>query len=905
MRPIKLILFGLVLIIFHIFDNQIVNSFENDFDWPKPAKEAKPATYWWWMGSAVDKENISRELTTLAKAGFGGVHIIPIYGVRGWEKSFIPYLSDEWLDVLVYTINESKKLDMFVDMTMGTGWCFGGPSVNDSEANASVVVKQFTLNPGESFKEKLNKTRVQAIVGFDKNGGWSNLIDALDLNGVLKWQTTLEPVELFIIEQKPSGQRVKRAAPGGEGHMLNLFYLQSMRNYLQWFEDAFKKINVYPRALYHDSYEYRSDWSPDLLSEFAKRRGYKLESKLNLLFSKTNVSDDVSRVKSDYRETLSDMMIENTLPLWVKWCHDHNIIVRNEAHGSPGNILDLYALADIPETEMFRDDRNILISKFASSASHVMGKKYTSSETGTWLKEHFTGTLADMKTLIDDLFLSGVNHIFYHGTCYSPKNAEWPGWQFYASFEMNDRNPIWYDVPALNSYVTRVQSVLQLGVPDNKVLLYWPIYDFWHNASGMVQQLTVHAKSWFENQPICRCANLLWTNGYSFDYISDRQLNAAEFKNKKIITPGAEYDVIVVPGCTYMPLNTLERLIKLADSGATIIFETKLPDDVPGFCSLAERRASFRRLLAKLKNGYAVGDMVKYPAGNGMIIVGELVDALQHIGMRPEEMVVMHQLNFVRRKFNDDYYYFIVNKSKTNIEAWVPITVQGKSVLMMDPLTGCVGIANTRNQTLTNMLVLINLPAGHSVVLKVLTSKECSGDKWKYWKDAGPSRDITGSWKIDFIQGGPILPSTKQIDRLVSWTELNDPETESFAGTAKYTTKFDLHNLTNRFWKLNLGKVCNSARVYLNGTYKGTVFMPPFEVIVDNIKSNENLLEIEVTNIAANRIRDLDRRKIKWRAFYDINYVNIDYKQFDASDWPVAESGLLGPVTLTPITLHD
>jgi hypothetical protein len=81
--------------------------------------------------------------------------------------------------------------------------------------------------------------------------------------------------------------------------------------------------------------------------------------------------------------------------------------------------------------------------------------------------------------------------------------------------------------------------------------------------------------------------------------------------------------------------------------------------------------------------------------------------------------------------------------------------------------------------------------------------------------------------------------------------------------------------------------------------------MPPFEVIVDNIKSNENLLEIEVTNIAANRIRDLDRRKIKWRAFYDINYVNIDYKQFDASDWPVAESGLLGPVTLTPITLHD
>src|SRR5262249_6951753 len=137
--------------------------------------------------------------------------------------------------------------------------------------------------------------------------------------------------------------------------------------------------------------------------------------------------------------TVSEL-IDESLSQWVKWSHEHGFIARNEAHGSPANLLDLYGLADIPETEMFSKDRSKLISKFASSAAHITGKQLVSAETGTWLKEHFTETLADLKYLADDMFLSGVNHIFYHGCCYSPDEAAWPGWVFYASTEMNPRN---------------------------------------------------------------------------------------------------------------------------------------------------------------------------------------------------------------------------------------------------------------------------------------------------------------------------------------------------------------------------------------------------------------------------------------------------------------------------------
>ena len=93
-----------------------------------------------------------------------------------------------------------------------------------------------------------------------------------------------------------------------------------------------------------------------------------------------------------------------------------------------------------------------------------------------------------------------------------------------------------------------------------------------------------------------------------------------------------------------------------------------------------------------------------------------------------------------------------------------------------------------------------------------------------------------------------------------------------------------------------------SARVFVNGEQAAVLYSIPFRVPVGRfLNSGRNRLEIEVTNLSANRIRDLDIRKVEWKIFHDINFVDHNYTNFDASNWPLTPSGLLGPVSLTPM----
>jgi len=223
----------------------------------------------------------------------------------------------------------------------------------------------------------------------------------------------------------------------------------------------------------------------------------------------------------------------------------------------------------------------------------------------------------------------------------------------------------------------------------------------------------------------------------------------------------------------------------------------------------------------------------------------------------------------------------------------------------MDPLTGRSGGAAWRPCRAGQTEVRLNLPPGASIILQTFDSLELPGPIEPDWEASGASTAVQGQWKVEFISGGPELPAPFTTEQLASWTELGGTNARSFAGTARYTLKFsapgDRLKAGLQAFQLDLGKVFQSARVRLNGRDCGTLFTPPFRVLVDNLRPADNVLEVEVTNTSANRIRDLDLRGVPWQNFHDINFVNLHYQKFDASNWPLADSGLLGPVTLTPV----
>lgn len=912
------ILFLLVMVIGCAPENK-----QSELNLPVGNNECKPWTYWWWMGSAVDKENLSQLLETYNKAGIGGVHIIPIYGVKGDEERFIDYLSPEWLEMLEFTVAEAEKLGMGVDMSTGTGWPFGGPSVTVEDQDARVVIDTFKVEKGVPFINKF-EIPLQALMAYSNEGEVVDLTEKVSGDGVLNWMAPEGDWELFAVSQRFSRRDVKRAAPGGEGDAVNPFSRRALMNYLPVFDKAFADYQgEMVRCLYHDSFEYGGDWSDDLFDEFEIRRGYDLREHLPALLGR-GADDYVARIKSDYHETKSDLLLENFIIPWVKWSHEKGCITRNQAHGSPGNLLDLYAAADIPETEIFgpsgfeipglrtnqgfhqifhNTPPNPLMIKFSSSAAHVTGKKLVSSESCTWLDEHFQVSLSQVKPEIDQLLVSGINHVFYHGMAYSPADAEWPGWLFYASTNFSPSNNFWRHFPELNRYITRCQSVLQSGKSDNDVLLYFPVYDVWHNKEGMRLGLQVHnLDKWLFNTPFHETSKTMWNRGFTFDYISDRQLTDAKVTGKSIIINDSEYPVMVVPDCNLMPVETLENLKELAKSGATIIVVKDLPRDVPGFGDLESRREQFRKAMDELKlvdsqlPGVRQADI-----GKGRFLIGGNIEEMLALVDVSREPVVDAGISFIRRVHKGGYYYFLTNLGKETLDNWVTLGVKAKSAQLFDPRSSRAGIADLQEGEAGKVQVYLQLQPGESCILQTFSTKKINGPKWKYLHVNGEPYEIKGEWSVDFIEGAPEFPTGFKTEQLNSWTEFGDSTTKNFSGTARYSITFDKPEQQADDWLLDLGKVRESASVKVNGQLSGVLWSFPFRIdIGDALHEGENMLEIEVTNLSANRIAEVDRRKVPWKKFYDINYVNIRYEPFDASGWKPMDSGLIGPVNLIP-----
>ncbi len=937
----KLLSLAILVTLISIFSCTTKQQSNFKAEWPSVSNVTHPWTRWWWHGSAVTKKDLNANMEELKKAGFGGVEVTAIYGTKGYEKKDISFFSPEWMKIFKYTLEEGQKLGLEVDLNNASGWPFGGPWVSAADACKEVKYKTYTLKSGKKLNEKVEfiqqplvravghkvdisqvkfpissntnlqelaldqvrfkrKLPLQVLIAYDENGEKIDLTNNVKKDGTLDWTAPDGNWKLYAVFQGWHGKMVERASKGGEGNVIDHFSENAVKHYLGYFDKNAEGVQLNGiRAFFNDSYEVddsqgEADWTPLFFEDFKKYRGYDLKDYLPALFG--NDSEEMNdRVLCDFRETISDLLLDKFTKVWRQWSRKYNAVVRDQAHGSPANILDLYAESDIPETE----GESALRMKMATSAGHVSGKPLISAEAATWLNEHFLSTLSEVKKSFDRYFANGVNHLVYHGTPYSPVSAEWPGWLFYASVHFAPTNTWWEDLKTINAYVTNCQSFLQSSKPANDVLLYFPIYDAWsQKGKSMLEHFG--AKDEVLTKGL---GQMLLKNGYTFDYISDKQIDQLTVDDNKILSNNSEYKTIIIPDCDYISLTTIQKIISLAKAGATVIMQNDFPKDVPGLNDLKHRQEVYQNIKSEIKfnsqNDYATSQV-----GDGKLIKGnDLKTILNDIKVLPETMV-KDGLWFNRVNREEGICYFISNWGDKDIDQWIQVRSTGKVAVWFNPMNKQFGKAEVRNLSEGHPEVYLKLRKGETLILQWYPTEQ-NIDDYKVYEKTSDVINLDGEWKINFVKGVPTLPDSYTTKKLESWTEHSN-ELRWFSGTASYKTTFVKPDFKAAAYLLNLGKVCESADVYLNGKKLATLVGPEYQLTITADKlQDKNNLELQVTNLMANRIIDMDKKGINYKKFYNVNFAAHDRKDMDknglftAKNWKPLESGLIGPVTLT------
>jgi hypothetical protein len=402
-------------------------------------------------------------------------------------------------------------------------------------------------------------------------------------------------------------------------------------------------------------------------------------------------------------------------------------------------------------------------------------------------------------------------------------------------------------------------------------------------------------------------AQALLDAGYAFDLVSDRQLAGVAYAGGALRAAGLPYGVVVVPETRFVPAETFEKLTALARQGATVVVRKSLPADVPGLADLDARRRQLKQLTDALHFESTSDSGVRSArVGAGRVLLGEDLPRLLAFARVRREPLVDSGVQFARRADEGGAVYFIDNRGDKPFEGWLPLASRARSAALFDPLRGESGVAATRASADGGVEVYVRLNPGESVIVKTFDA-EVRGPAFPYFSPAGEPRALGGAWSVRFVEGGPVLPPARADGGLGSWTKFDGDAYKSFSGTALYTTTFDRPEGEGD-WLLDLGGVAESARVRLNGEELGTLITSPFSLRIPAARLRaSNTLEVEVSNLMANRVIDLDRRGVRWKKFYNTNFPARRPENrgadglFDASRWAPKDSGLLGPVTLTPL----
>ena len=831
-----------------------------------PPDDTKPMARWWWFGPAEEKAEIHRELQQMKANNFGGVELAFVYPLAIDEPAHgirnLPFLSPEMLDAVTYAQAEGRRLGFRVDVTLCSGWPYGGPATTLAEAAGRLRVVALPLPSDVTSLPKPKLSDGESIVStFTARGTpakWDGST-ARPIESSSALAPNAEPrVALFFIASHTL-QQVKRAAVQAEGYVLDPFSAEAVATHLRTVGEPLLRAfgETPPYAIFSDSLEaYGADWTPSLPEEFLKRRGYDLRGHLPELVAGEGPAAD--KVRHDYGRTLTELVDENYLIRINTWAHQHHTKFRSQTYGEPAVSLASQRLVDLPEGEgpQWREFSTL---RWATSANHLLGNTVTSGESFTWLHSPvFRATPLDMKAEADVDFVTGENQFIYHGWPYSAPQAGEPGWSLYAAAVFNDHNP-WHPVmPAINSYVQRLSFVLRQGDPANQVALLLPTDDAWVRFSPGKVSVSEAMKDLVSPALVSG----ILSAGYNLDFIDADTINRLEI----------HHSVLVLAPSDRIPIETLRRIAAWVESGGRVIAVGRAPSIDADGTSSSEFASLSRRVFTS-------ESVVATPDG--------IEDALHRaaqpdLGLRDPTPFIKEHLGFIRRRLPDADIYFIANTSNMPITTRAFLASAFKDAARWDPETGLSTQEMPRESDGSIDLDL----APYESALVVLSDHPAKSRPLPI--ASTELLDLSRDWSLTFTASG------RKVDQhtLTDWT--SNPATLHYSGEAVYSRAFVLpphsnqqvylqieggsalaETTTSIHGPVSLGTdglpdpkktlpgpgmhatfappIREAAIVVINGQTAGALWHPPYRLALAGLlKPGRNHIEIHVYNTALN-----------------------------------------------------
>ncbi len=893
-----------------------------------PPDSSRIMMRWWWFGPAATQPEITRELEQMKSAGIGGVEVANLYPLAlddpasGFHNT--PYLSPEHLEALRWANEEARRLGLRIDITLCSGWPYGGPHIPVTEAAGKLRVETIPVAAGETnVQEPFIDQGEELISAFLVPGSstpkafapTSETAQPVDppVSGWYTLTADSQPRTLLVFVSSRTGMMVKRPSVGAEGFVLDHYDRAALETHLRFVGDPLLSAfgDHPPYAIFSDSLEvYASDWTPALLAEFQKRRGYDLRAHLPALVM--NAGSDTAAVRHDWGKTLTELANENYLEPLRAWAEQHHTLLRSQTYGFPPVTLSSNRYADLIEGEgkaTFMMWREFSDTRWAASAGHIFHRPVISSETWTWLNSPaFRATPLDMKAEADLHFLQGINQLVGHGWPYSPPSAGEPGWRMYAAAAFNAHNPWFFAMHDLTAYLQRVSFALRQGQPANDVALLLPNDDVWSNffvrtekrrspisaagfdESGSNVTIDESMGHYLGNNVIAQILDA----GFNLDFIDADAIDSV----------GIPYRALVLPDVNRLPVATYQKILDFARKGGIVIATRRMPATAPGLMHAEEDSARLKQLSDELFHSNIptvqfVADETQLGAALGKLAKPDMV-------LTPPTP----RIGFIHRKLANGDLYFVANTSNEPQHATAKFRDTARHAETWDPFTGeTTGIAGPDS-------IDLDLAPYESRLIFFSDSAEPGVTEPKRRETV--LEDLSQSWNVAFGQTG----ISENMDRLASWADA--AKTRYFSGVATYERNFALASgnpgpqtriilefgqATARPFPSPPGEnnmkayldapIREAAEILVNGQNAGVLWHPPYRVDVTRfVHPGNNELRILVGNTAMNELagQALPDYRLLWDR-YGMRFVPQGME-----DLHPLPSGLLGPVTLVRST---